>query len=217
MRPFTTLVDASTLAAQLSGDDVVVFDCRSELGNPAWGPAQYAASHVPGAQFLHLDHDLSSAITASSGRHPLPDPAAFARRVGALGAAPGVQVVAYDQGNGAYGARLWWLLRWIGFREVAVLDGGFAAWRAAGLPVESEVRVPRARTMPVTLSPDAWLTSEAVDALRRRPGTLLVDARGAERFAGRSETIDPVAGHVPGARSTPFTANLGADGRFLAR
>jgi thiosulfate/3-mercaptopyruvate sulfurtransferase len=217
MHPFTTLIDVATLAAQLESDDLVVFDCRSELGKPEWGPAQFAAAHIPGAQYLHLDRDLSSPITDTSGRHPLPDPEVFACRVGALGAGPGRRVAAYDQGNGAYAARLWWLLRWIGFHDVAVLDGGFAAWRAAGLPTETTVRAPRGRQMPVSLVADAWVSSDAVDALRRRPGTLLVDARGAERFAGRNETIDPVAGHVPGARSAPFTANLRADGKFLDR
>ncbi len=217
MHPYTTLIDVATLAAQLGRDDLVLFDCRSELSNADWGPAQFAVSHLPGAQFLHLDRDLSSPITSTSGRHPLPDPEAFARRVGALGAGPGVRVVAYDQGNGAYAARLWWLLRWIGFPDVAVLDGGFAAWGAAGLPLETAVREPRARSMPVALDARAWVASDALNELRGRPGTLLVDARGAERFAGRNETIDPIAGHVPGARNAPFTANLGADGRFLSR
>ncbi len=217
MHPYTTLIDVATLAAQLSRDDLVLFDCRAELGNVDWGTSQFAAAHLPGAQFLHLDRDLSSPITSTSGRHPLPDPETFARRVGALGAGPGCRVVAYDQGNGAYAARLWWLLRWIGFPDVAVLDGGFAAWRAADLPLESEVRAPRVRQMPVTLDADACITSDTVNEIRGRPGTLLVDARGSERFAGRSESIDPIAGHVPGARSAPFTANLGADGKFLSR
>src|SRR5262245_16154353 len=117
--PHATLIDAATLARQLDGDELALFDCRSELGNPHWGAAQYAESHLPGAQFLHLDRDLSSAITATSGRHPLPDPRVFARRIGELGADSGKQIVAYDQGNGAYAARLWWLARWIGHHGVA--------------------------------------------------------------------------------------------------
>lgn len=215
MAAFTTLVDAATLYSQLGHEELALFDCRAELGNPHWGEAQYAAEHIPGAQFLHLDRDLSGPITAASGRHPLPDPQLFAQRLGELGAGAGSQVVAYDQGNGAYAARLWWLARWIGHRRVAVLDGGIAAWRAAGLPLETARRAPRARSMPVTLDATAAVDSRAVDEWRHRPGTLLVDARGANRFAGRDETIDPVAGHVPGARNLPFTGNLGADGRFL--
>jgi thiosulfate/3-mercaptopyruvate sulfurtransferase len=215
MRHFTTLVDAATLFPQLGGDDLVLFDCRFELGNPQWGEAEYASAHLPGASYLHLDRDLSSPISAVSGRHPLPDPHALARRLGELGVGPGCQVIAYDQGNGAYAARLWWLARWIGIRYVAVLDGGIAAWRAAGLPLESTQRTPRARILPVTIDAGAWVDSKAVEELRQRPGNLLVDARGAERFAGRNESIDPVAGHVPGARNHPFPGNLAVDGTFL--
>jgi len=220
MRPYTTsgwttLIDAASLASRL--DEVTVFDCRSDLGNPHWGEAEYAKSHLPGAQFLHLDRDLSSPIVPGSGRHPLPDPEVLARRLGELGAGNDRQVVAYDQGNGAYAARLWWLLRWIGHRKVAVLDGGFAGWLAAGLPLESKRRAaPMPRQLDANPDANAWVDSGAVDELRQRPGNLLVDARGAERFAGRNETIDPVAGHVPGARSAPFTGNLAGDGRFLA-
>src|SRR4051812_46336608 len=108
MRPFTTLIDVAALQSR-SPADLALFDCRAELGDPHWGEAQFAEAHIPGAQFLHLDRDLSSPITASSGRHPLPDPQAFARRMGELGAGADTQIVAYDQGNGAYAARLWWL------------------------------------------------------------------------------------------------------------
>jgi thiosulfate/3-mercaptopyruvate sulfurtransferase len=215
MRPFTTLIDAATLASQLEREDVVIFDCRFELGNPAWGEGEYAREHIPGAQYLHLDRDLSGPITPRTGRHPLPDPREFARRIAELGAASDTQLVAYDQGNGAYAARFWWMARWIGLRSVAALDGGIAAWRAAGLPLETRVRTPRARELSVNLSANAVVDSADLDQLRQRPGNLLVDARGADRFAGRNETIDPVAGHVPGARNMPFAGNLGADGRFL--
>ncbi len=215
MPPFTTLIDVESLAVQLESAELVLFDCRFELGNPSWGEAQYAQSHIPGAQYLHLDRDLSSAISVSSGRHPLPEPPGFAQRLAELGARADSQLVAYDQGNGAYAARLWWLARWVGLRRVAVLDGGIAAWRAAGLPLESTRRTPRPGSLQLQLDAGAAMDSAAVEGLRQRPGNLLVDARGAERFAGRNETIDPVAGHVPGARNLPFTGNLGADGRFL--
>jgi thiosulfate/3-mercaptopyruvate sulfurtransferase len=217
MSAFTTLIDTGSLASMLEHADLALFDCRFELGKPQWGESEYQQAHIPGAQYLHLDRDLSSPITPESGRHPLPDPQRFARRIAELGAGPESQIVAYDQGNGAHAARLWWLARWIGARRVAVLDGGIAAWRAAGLPLESSSRAPRPRDMPVTLAAAATLDTAAVDALRKAPENLLVDARGAERFAGRNETIDPVAGHVPGARNAPFTGNLGADGKFLPR
>jgi thiosulfate/3-mercaptopyruvate sulfurtransferase len=215
MPHFTTLIDPETLAQQLGREDLVMFDCRFDLANLHWGEAQFVEAHLPGAQYLHLDRDLSSAITPTSGRHPLPDPDVFARRLGALGVDAECQVVAYDQGNGGYASRLWWLARWIGLARVAVLDGGLAAWRAARLPLATEVTARAPRTLNARVQPDALVTSAEVDALRARAGALLVDARGAERFAGRNETIDPVAGHVPGARNRPFLDNLGADGRFL--
>jgi thiosulfate/3-mercaptopyruvate sulfurtransferase len=215
MTAFTTLIDPAALASQCERENLVVFDCRFDLGNTAWGETEFSASHIPGAQYLHLDRDLAAKVHAASGRHPLPDPHIFAARMGLLGVGSGCQVVAYDQGNGAYAARLWWLLRWIGFPDVAVLNGGFAAWRAEGFPVTTEVRTPVARSLPVALDPNAWITTEMLDELRRLPGNLLIDARSEERFAGRNETIDPVAGHVPGARNLPFARNLDAHGKFL--
>jgi thiosulfate/3-mercaptopyruvate sulfurtransferase len=215
MRHFTTLIDANTLSGQLDRDHLTLLDCRFDLGNVSWGETEYARAHLPGAFYLHLDRDLSSPISERSGRHPLPDPEAFAARLAGLGVTPESQIVAYDQGNGAYGARLWWLARWVGLRHVAVLDGGIAAWRVAGLPLETAIRSPTPRTFTPSVATHAWASSEAVDELRQRPGNLLIDARGAERFAGRNETLDPVAGHVPGARNRPFLENLGADGRFL--
>jgi len=215
MRHFTTLVDANTLFGELSREDLRIFDCRFDLARVSWGESEYAAGHLPGALYLHLDRDLSSPITGDSGRHPLPDPDRFARCLGELGVDAHTQIVAYDQGNGAHAARLWWLARWIGLRNVAVLDGGYAAWRAAGLPVDQSSPERRPTSLAVSLDPAAWLSTAAVDELRLRPGNLLVDARGPERFAGRAETIDPIAGHIPGARNHPFLANLGADGKFL--
>ncbi|HEY6126491.1 MAG TPA: sulfurtransferase, partial [Steroidobacteraceae bacterium] len=215
MHHFTTLIDTNTLSEQLSREDLTLFDCRFDLGNTQWGEAEFARAHLPGAIYLHLDRDLSGPVSGSSGRHPLPDPQRFVERLAALGVNPDSQIVAYDQGNAAYAARLWWLARWVGLRHVAVLDGGFAAWRAAGLPLDTALRTPRPGTLPLILAADAWVSSDSVDELRLRPGNLLIDARGAERFAGRNETLDPVAGHVPGARNRPFLENLGADGRFL--
>jgi thiosulfate/3-mercaptopyruvate sulfurtransferase len=215
MPAFTTLIDAATLATQLGRDDVAIFDCRFDLANTSWGENEYAGAHLPGAHYLHLDRDLSSPVTPASGRHPLPDPRAFAQRLGALGVDGRCQLFAYDQGNGAYAARFWWLARWVGIANVAVLDGGIAAWRAAGLPLDNVMPAPQARTFEPRVVQSAAVTSADVEALARRPGMLLIDARGAERFAGRNETLDPVAGHVPGARNHPFLGNLGADGKFL--
>jgi thiosulfate/3-mercaptopyruvate sulfurtransferase len=213
--PFTTLIDAPTLARQLDRDDLVVIDCRFDLGDPGWGENEYTSAHLPGAIYAHLDRHLSGAVTSSSGRHPLPDPHGFAEWLASIGVDEHCQVIAYDQGSAAYAARLWWLSRWVGLRAVAVLDGGIASWRTAGLPLDAQVRPRAPRRFTPHIDAQAWVTSEDVDSARVRPGNLIVDARGAERFAGRNETLDPVGGHVPGARNLPFLGNLGADGKFL--
>jgi thiosulfate/3-mercaptopyruvate sulfurtransferase len=215
MAPFTTLIDAATLSRNFGRSDLVLFDCRFELGNPEWGEREYTAAHLPGAQYLHLDRDLSSPVAERTGRHPLPDPHEFARTLAARGVGADCQLVAYDQGNGVYASRLWWLARWIGLGHVAVLDGGIAAWRTAGFPLTQDVPTPAPRQLVARVNEQAWLSTQEVDETRLLPGTLLIDARGADRFAGRNETIDPVAGHVPGARNHPFAGNLGVDGKFL--
>ncbi|MBS0580010.1 MAG: sulfurtransferase [Proteobacteria bacterium] len=217
---FTTLIDAQALRAELENPQWAVIDCRFELQRPAWGAAAWAEGHIPHAQYADLERDLSAARAPGSGRHPLPQPQALAQTFGRWGIDAGVQVVAYDQGPGMYAARLWWLLRWLGHTRVAVLDGGLAAWVRAGLPLTGEVTVRPPRHFLGRAQPGMAVTgSELAAALGRgeleRGETVLVDARGADRFAGENETLDPVAGHVPGARNHPFTGNQGADGRFL--
>jgi thiosulfate/3-mercaptopyruvate sulfurtransferase len=222
---YTTLIEAEELAAPLSRNaaadsDWTVLDCRFDLPRPDWGASAYAAGHVPNALYAHLDRDLSGPITPGSGRHPLPSLERLAETFGRWGIDDDVQVIAYDQGNGAFAARLWWLLRWAGHRKVAVLNGGFAAWQQAGLPTDT---VPGAR-QPRIFTPrldDRAVVSTAelervVSAGELASGaSVLVDARGADRFAGENETIDPVAGHIPGARNHPFVRNVDAKGRFL--
>jgi thiosulfate/3-mercaptopyruvate sulfurtransferase len=217
---YTTLIEPAQLAAHTSDTDWAVFDCRFELARPEWGVSAYAQGHIPNAIYAHLDRDLSSPVTSTSGRHPLPLLEAFSATLGRWGIDENVQVVAYDQGNGAYASRLWWLLRWVGHSRVAVLNGGFAAWQHAGLPVSKQpgVRQPR-RFTPNRLQGGVVSTVELEKLLAagqlatgQRP---LIDARSADRFAGQNETIDPVAGHVPGASNHPFVHNLDAQGRFL--
>lgn len=213
----TTLIDCATLSAMLGTADLVIVDCRFDLTRPEWGGQAFREGHIPGSGYAHLDRDLSGAVTTATGRHPLPDPDVLAGHFACRGIDGRVQVVAYDQGSGACAARLWWLLRWLGHAGTAVLDGGFEAWCHAGLPVRAGAagsRAPRAfqRRTPIGAAPVS--TAEVVAGLRNR--TLrLIDARGADRFAGQNEIIDPVAGHVPGAVNHPFADNLGPDGRFL--
>jgi len=217
---YTTLIEPAELATHISETDWAVLDCRSDLARPEWGAAAYAEAHVPNAIYAHLDRDLSSPVTSTSGRHPLPRVDAFAAALGRWGIDETVQVVAYDQSNGAYASRLWWLLRWVGHIRVAVLNGGFAAWQQAALPVSKQpsVRQPRRFTLNhaqtgvvSTVELERILAAGQLAAGERK----LIDARSADRFAGQNEIIDPVAGHVPGASNHPFAHNLDAQGRFL--
>lgn len=215
-----TLIDVQQLQAHLQDPDWALIDCRFDLARPEWGAAAYAAGHIPGALYAHLERDLSGPRTPASGRHPLPAVAQFAATCGRLGIDAAVQVIAHDQGSGAFAARLWWLLRWLGHTRVAVLDGGLAAWERAGLPLSSAAaaRVPRRfvpRPQPQLLSTTADIEAALASGALARGEQLLIDARSAERFAGQNETLDPVAGHVPGARNHPFAANHDAAGLFL--
>ena len=217
----TTLIVPSELAAHLGDPDWAVIDCRFDLGRPGWGERSWAAGHIPGALYADLDRDLSGPRTRLSGRHPLPEPAVLAATLGRFGIDARVQVITYDQGAGAYAARLWWLLRWLGHPAVAVLDGGFAAWERAGLPVSRASERRPARHFLAAADDSMLVTGAEVAAAvesgaLQRGDTLLVDARGADRFAGENETLDAVAGHIPGARNHPFAGNHDAQGRFLS-
>jgi thiosulfate/3-mercaptopyruvate sulfurtransferase len=215
-----TLIAPAELVRHLEDPDWAIVDCRFDLTRPAWGESAWAQAHIPHAVYAHLDRDLSGARTAHSGRHPLPEPHALAATFGRLGIDERVQVIAYDQGMSAYAARLWWLLRWLGHRQVAVLDGGLPAWQAEGLPLSGAQDTRARRTFRARPEAAAWVTSEALaaalaDGSLERGAPLLVDARAPDRFAGENETLDPVAGHVPGARNHPFAGNHDAQGRFL--
>lgn len=212
----TTLVSAATLAQHLGDSHWLIIDCRFDLTQPAAGEAAYGAGHVPGAIYAHLDRDLSSPITPATGRHPLPDPEHFAQTLSRWGVSADTQVIAYDADNGMYASRLWWLLRWVGHRAVAVLDGGFKAWTAAAQPTSTEIPARPPTRFQARPDRDLWLDAEQVQARAQQPDWRLLDARAPERFLGKVEPLDKVAGHVPGARNHPFSTNLGSDGRFGA-
>jgi thiosulfate/3-mercaptopyruvate sulfurtransferase len=216
----TALIEPRELAAHLDDPDWAIIDCRFDLARPEWGAQAFAASHIPHALYADLDRDLAAPRTPRSGRHPLPQVEALTATFSRFGIDQRVQVVAYDQGSGAFAARLWWLLRWLGHPRVAVLNGGLAAWQRAALPLSTASEPRTSRPFVAKPDPDRLVTASEVAALvssgaLRGGEPLLVDARSADRFAGENETIDPVAGHIPGARNHPFAGNLDADGRFL--
>ena len=212
-----TLVSAPQLAEQLDNADWRIVDCRFDLADTARGERDYELGHIPGACYAHLDRDLSSPITPDSGRHPLPDPHCLTTWLGDIGIGRGTQVVAYDDSGGTMAVRLWWLLRWLGHDAVALLDGGWQAWTAAGLAVGRDPGLPRPRTT-FAGRPDG---SQVIGTQRlleqigdRDAPLLLMDARTRERFRGEAEPIDPVAGHIQGAVNLPLQLNLNADGTF---
>lgn len=214
---YDTLIDADTLAARLGRPGWRVFDCRFDLVDTHRGARDYAAAHIPGAFYAHLDRDLSGPITPSTGRHPLPDVPRLRDWLGQQGVGPDTQVVSYDDTGGSMAVRLWWLLRWLGHRRVAILDGGWPTWCATGHPSETAFRAsPGGRPYPGQADPSMIVESDTIAEQLRTSTTrlLLMDARTAERFRGESEPIDPVAGHIPGAINLPLEENLTPDGRF---
>ncbi len=215
--PLAQLLSPQQLAARLGQPGWLILDCRFALDDLAYGQRSYAEGHIVGAHFADLERDLSGPIVKGlTGRHPLPEPALLIERLRSWGLDTDSQVVLYDDGPGAFAARAWWLLAWLGKCDgVFLLDGGLKAWREAGLPLTVEPAV--ASRGDFNGQPDASLIVSAEQLQQRLgdPQLTLLDARALPRFRGEVEPLDPVAGHIPGAQCAVFTDNLGADGRFL--
>jgi len=215
---YTTLITVDHLAEHLGDPSWAVVDCRYRLADLGLGRAAHAESHIAGAVFADIGDDLSGPVVpGKTGRHPLPDVAVLSVKLSAWGIGEGVQVVAYDDSGGSMAARLWWLLRWLGHDAVAVLDGGWPLWQARGYPVRAGTESRSARRFIAQERPELVLTAEQVDRVRADPAWRVLDARNADRFRGENETIDPVAGHIPGAVSVPYADNLEPDGRFKSK
>ncbi len=205
MKDTKFLVSPEWLVANTDNPQVVIVDCRFSLADPELGQKQYQESHIPGAFYLDLNRDLSSLVGKHGGRHPLPNIAELADKLSAIGInSPDTLVVAYDDSRLAFAARLWWLLRYMGHSKVAVLDGGFSGWKAAGYPVINTLPNPReGKFVPEVRS--EWLVDiETVKSRKDVPGTVLIDSREKERYLGIKEPIDPIAGSIPGAVNYPW-------------
>jgi len=208
------LVSSAWLKEHLESPDVAVADCRFRLGNPSAGAAAYRAGHIPGAVHFDLEEDLSAPKGAHGGRHPLPDPAMLAKKLGAAGIGPGVTVVAYDD-DGSFASRFWWLLRHLGHDDVAVLDGGISAWQAAGGALTADPSAARApKTFTPRPRPEMVVDITAVKG--RSPATVLLDARGPERYRGEVEPLDRIPGHIPGAVHAWWEQSLDSSKHWLA-
>lgn len=212
---YTTLISTRDLARRLDDPQWVIFDCRFHIARPESGREAYLDSHIPGAHYAHLERDLSSPVTAASGRHPLPAPVQLGRKLGRWGVDGLKQVVVYDDATGPFAARMWWLLRWLGHQAVAVLEGGLRQWCAEDLPVTPQLPVAPGGEFPVHVDSAGWVTTAFVVQNLTAQGYAVVDARAAERYAGEAEPLDAVAGHVPGALNRPYTGNLDPSGCLL--
>jgi thiosulfate/3-mercaptopyruvate sulfurtransferase len=215
---YTTLISAADLGRHVGEPNWVEVDCRHDLANLSAGREAYAVAHLPGAVFADMETALSGdkrgADGAFRGRHPLPERDAFIATLRAWGVNDDTQLVAYDAHGGMYAARLWWMLRWVGHEAVAVLDGGMAAWQREGLPLTADVPSPAPGTIAARASLVSTVNAAEVLANIDSGARVVVDARSPDRYRGENETIDPVGGHIPGARNRFFKDNLDADGRF---
>ena len=215
--PLAQLMTSAALAARLQQPDLLILDCRFALDDPRYGQRSFASGHIPGAQFADLEQDLSGPVqTGVTGRHPLPVPDALLERLRQWGLNQNSEVVLYDDGPGAFAARAWWLLAWLGKRDgVYLLDGGLKAWRTAGQALSQDQASPPRGDFDG--EPDDSLLIGAAQLQQRlgQPQLTLLDARALPRFRGEVEPLDPVAGHIPGAQCAAFSDNLDSDGHFL--
>ncbi|MDO8681028.1 MAG: sulfurtransferase [Acidobacteriota bacterium] len=209
-----TLVSPSVVAQHLNDPSWVVIDCRFDLADPGKGEELYRQAHIPGARYAHLDRHLSGAKTGTNGRHPIPPSDEIIRTFSEFGIGPHMQVIAYDADSGMYAGRLWWMLRWMGHDGVAVLDGGLARWQRDGHPVRGGLETSTPATFRGAPRPGWRLTADDVAAGLDNRARLLVDARSNERYRGMNETLDKVAGHIPGAVNYFFQQNLADDKTF---
>ncbi len=215
---YNTIIPCEELNQLLQNSNLRIVDCRFSLADTESGRIEYQQSHIPGATYAHLDDDLSGAIIpGKTGRHPLPIVDDFVQTLSDWGIDEHTQVVAYDQGHGGIAARLWWMLQWLGHEQVAVLDGGWKAWTENTYPVSDQIKVPPNRNFRPKTKSETTVSVEFVNKIRQDHNYTLIDSRAAERYSGKKEPIDPIAGHIPGAVSAPFIENIGEDGHFLSK
>ena len=212
---YTTLITTTELGLHVSDPDWAIIDCRFALADPERGRLDYRHEHIPAAVYAHLNDDLAGPIVPGhSGRHPLPSIDFAARKFSQWGIDRTVQAIGYDDSGGAVAARLWWMLRWLGHEAVAVLDGGWTHWRNEGRDVRNGVESRPTRSFVPQPRSDLLITTAEVERMLYDAGCMLLDSRTAERYRGENETIDPIAGHIPGAISAPYPDNLNPDGTF---
>lgn len=212
---FGLTIDVESLRQRLGDANLVIFDCRFDLASPSKGLKSYGEAHLPGALYAHLDHHLAGPTGPDTGRHPLPRPEHFFRWLGECGVSRDSQIVVYDDSGGSIAARLWWLLKWIGHDAAAVLDGGWRAWLDRGHPVSSARQKPSPAHLRGRPNDSMVVSTDHVMDSLTSGNLVVLDVRARQRFRGEQEPLDPVAGHIPGARNIPFGDNLDEHGFFL--
>lgn len=211
---YKTIISADELAKIIDRDDVRIFDCRFLLKDPQGGLKKYQEGHIPNAQFADMDTQLSAPMTEQTGRHPLPDADDFVRQLCAWGVSSDTQVIAYDDISGAFAARMWWMLRWMGHDKVAVLDGGLQKWQAQGGALSTDIPEFVPGNFEAEIQADWLMDIDTVQSELAQGNITLIDARAADRYTGKDQKTDPVPGHVPGANNLPFGGNLTPEGIF---
>ncbi len=214
---YQTIISVEDLNKNINNQDWFVFDCRFMLKDPHSGLQKFSLGHIPGAQFADMDNDLAAPMTPTSGRHPLPNPDELIKKLQSWGLNNSSQVICYDDMSGAFAARMWWLLKWLGHENVAVLDGGIDLWTGSGLELETDVKKRTTGTFSGHANNNMWVDVEFVKQEIAQNNITLLDARSEERYTAKDTKTDPVAGHVPGAISIPFSGNLSKQGVFLSK
>jgi len=214
---YRTLVSTEILKQHINNSNWIIIDCRFSLTDSESGAKAYRMGHIPNARYAHLNKDLSSAITKNSGRHPLPEFSLLTKKLGLWGITNKSQVIIYDDANGAFAGRLWWLLRCLGHDSVAILDGGINHWQQQGMPITTSLPSIKPKDFRAYINHSCWLSVSQVTSGLATKQIKLIDARTVERFRGEQEPIDPVAGHIPNAINRAFQLNLNKNGLFLDR
>ncbi len=212
---YQTVIRSEELLENLNRDDWIVIDCGFSLADPCFGKNQYKKSHIPGALYAHLDDDLSSQVLTTTGRHPLPDVDAFVECLRNWGIKSDSQVIVYDNSEGSISSRLWWMLRWLGHEQVAVLNGGMSHWLGQGYPLDDQIPTVDSSDIVPCINDEMWVDTHALSILLQSDHCILLDARSHERFKGLIEPIDKIAGHIAGAVNAPYEENLDNAGCYL--
>jgi thiosulfate/3-mercaptopyruvate sulfurtransferase len=211
---YKTIISAKDLIKNVNNDDFIIFDCRCDISDSSYGIEAYNEGHIENSIFIDIDHDLASEKTSDSGRHPLPDPRLFSEKLSQWGMSNNKQAVVYDDAGGAFAGRMWWILKWLGHSNVAVLDGALGAWMSIGGKLTSKPTIFERAVFEPNPNNNMYVSIKDVEDAQYKMNKLIIDARSRERYLGIKDPVDPIAGHIPGAVSHPLGMNLDKNGHF---